>query len=170
MKTIRSRAMIVIFSAASLLFITFLILAWNSWGLFRNLEAVFFACLLPYLGISSKIKFNDEHLYLIAGWKKVKIDYKDIVAIYSAANPFGYWLKTFDTRERKFMMMFPLEHKRMRELFDAIEKANPDAQINIMWYKKEKHEKYVDFKTLIKWACFIVAICLVDYVYQKFIK
>ena len=122
----------------------------------------------PDEDITVRIEYDDDYMYICAGWNKVKVYYRDIVAVYSAANPFGYWLKSYDTRERKFILAFPLEHKKLRELFTAIEKVNPSVQIDVWWYKKQPASN--NLKTVLKVGLFIIAIFAADFLFHYLTK
>ena len=168
MKRIYPRFIIGLGLSIFIFFMGGLIAFWNDASFFRRIQGILLVAVILYAVFTTKIEYDDDYMYICAGWNKVKVYYRDIVAVYSAANPFGYWLKSYDTRERKFILAFPLEHKKLRELFTAIEKVNPSVQIDVWWYKNQPASN--NLKTALKVGLFIIAIFAADFLFHYLTK
>lgn len=168
MKRIYSRIMTGLGLFIFLFFIGGEIYFWSGLTFVQQINLISVGIIIPYITFSTKIEYFEDYMYFYAGWNKVKISFYDITRIYSAANPFGYWLHSYDTRERKFILAFPLEHKKLGELFDAITRVNPKVQINVWWYKKQAASN--NLKTVLKVVLFIIAIFAADFLFHFFIK
>ncbi len=168
MKRIYSRIMIGLGLFIFLFFIGGAIYFWSGLTFVQRINLISLGIIIPYITFSTKIEYFEDYMYFCAGWFKVKISFYDITRIYSASNPFGYWLHSYDTRERKFILTFPLEHKKLGEFFDAIKKVNPNAQIDVWWYKESPKANRI--KTALKWILFILAVFAADFLFHFLTK
>lgn len=171
MKRIRPRIFIIFFIIISLFSFTVVLLSLTLWKGDKINYSVLIAGIplsaIFYLPLSTKIEHYESYLQLFAGWNKVKISYNDIIKINCAASPGAYWLQSYDTRDRRFLLYLPFERKKMAELFDAIKENNPEVAVNVWWYHEERGEedkKSLFLKTMLKFGLFIVAVCIWDFI------
>ena len=124
------------------------------------------AVFLLYLAYSAKIDYNEECLRHFALWKRKEVSYSDIARI-SCSGIIGlYWLITYNNE--KYGLNFPLEHKKMMKVFDAIKNANPNVQIDVWWYKKQPRATIL--KTSLKFCLFVLIVLLADFLLHIFKK
>ena len=169
MKRIRSCFLLIIFC-----FFSFFILSINVAQIIIDHELDFkqfflgipMSVFVLYMAYTAKIDYNEECLRCFALWKSKIVSYSDIARI-SCSGIIGlYWLITYNNE--KYGLNFPLEHKKMRKVFDAIKNANPNVQIDVWWYKKQPRATIL--KTSLKFCLFVLIVLLADFLLHIFKK
>ena len=138
-----------------------LIAFWKDASCIRIIQGSLIAFLFPYAAITTKLEYHEDFLYVFAGWNKVKIFYDDIVKISGSGSPGLYWLESYDTRARKFILYYPLEHKKLRGFFEAVEIRNPDVEFKVGWYKNLSPSNR--FKAAVRFVLFVLIVCAADF-------
>ena len=157
MKTVRSNVLIISALGFDMLFLADTIMHWigGKFDFSFMLLGSLIAALFPILAFVLRIQYGED-CFIYHTWRqKTKIDFAAVTSVttetYFTMRLGGYCVSTYGNRE--FFLYFPLEHKKLRLFFEAIEKANPGAQIDVWWYKRPCAET---LKPIVRWGLFIL--------------